>query len=136
MAEVCVAVLGGSEDVGVEVDFPEFANVVDDYDVGVEVDNSDDGGGEEVGKVDAGVVEGLVQGAADGGGDKVVDGGGIEGVEVEAKVREGGNDGPEEVVAVVGCREEVEDAVFRAGRVLENGEDCGDGATEVRGGVV
>lgn len=32
-----------------------------------------DGGGEEVGEVDPGVIEGLVEGAAYGGGDLVLD---------------------------------------------------------------
>lgn len=93
MAEVGVAVFRRPEDVRIEVDFPEFCNVVDDNEIGVEVYNAGDGGGEEVGEVDAGVVEWLVEGAANGGGDEVVDGGGIEGVEVETKIGEGGDDG-------------------------------------------
>lgn len=136
MGEVRVTVFRRPEDVGIEVDFPEFGNVVDDDEVGVEVYNAGDGGGEEVGEVDAGVVEWLVEGATDGGGDEVVDGGGIEGVEVEAKVREGGGDGFPKVWVVVGVGEEVEDGVFWTGGMLEDGEDGGDGAAEVGGGVV
>lgn len=77
-----MAVLRGPEDVGPEVDVPEVGDVIDDDEVGVEVDHALDGGGEEVGEVDAGVVEGLVECAADGGGDFAAD---EEGVEVEER---------------------------------------------------
>lgn len=73
MGEVGVAVLRCSEDVGVEVYFPELDNIVYDNDVGVEVDDTVDGVREEVSEVDAGVVEWLIECAADGGGDFVLD---------------------------------------------------------------
>lgn len=59
-------------------------------------------------------------------------------VKAEMEVRESGGDGGVEVMEMVvkGGGEEVEEGVFRAGGVLEDGEDGGDGATEVRGGVV
>lgn len=64
MAEVCVAVFRRTEDVRIEVDSPELSNVVDDDEVGVEVYNAGNGGRDEVGEVDAGVIEWLVEGAA------------------------------------------------------------------------
>lgn len=64
------------------------------------------------------------------------DGGGIEGVEVEAEVGEGGANGFTEVGVVLRNSEEVENGVFRTGGVLEDGEDGGDGAAEVGGGVI
>ena len=85
-----MAVLGCAEDVGVEVNGPEFGDVIDDDEVGVEVDDAADGGGEEVGEVDAGVVEGLVEGPAEGGRDLVADKVVVEVVEGEGEVGEGG----------------------------------------------
>ncbi|THU65636.1 hypothetical protein C4D60_Mb05t05710 [Musa balbisiana] len=83
--EVGVAVLGGGEDmVRGEVGGPEAGDVVDDDEVRVEVDDAVDGTGENVGEVDASVVEWLVEGAADGGGDAAADEGGVETVHVEA----------------------------------------------------
>lgn len=66
-----MAVFRCSEYVGVEVYFPELDNIVYDDDVGVEVDDTVDGVREEVGEVDAGVIEWLIKCAADGGGDFV-----------------------------------------------------------------
>lgn len=63
----------------------------------------------------------------------MADGGGIEGVEVEVEIREGGGDSFVEVGMVIGYREEVKGSVFRACGVLENGEDGGDGSAEVGG---
>nr|TKW05613.1 hypothetical protein SEVIR_7G187700v2 [Setaria viridis] len=79
--EVGVAVLGrGEGGVGAEVGGPEAGDVVDDEEVGVEVEDAGDGAREEVGEVDAGVVEGLVERAADGGGDLAPDESGVEAV--------------------------------------------------------
>lgn len=132
-----MAVLGGTEDVGFEVDGPEIGYVVDHDEVGIEVDYAIDGNGDEVGEVDAGVVQGLVEGAPDGGRDFVFNEVCVEVVEVEGEVREGGQDGAAEISGVTavsgGGGEEVEDDVFRAGGVLEDGEDSGDGAAEVGG---
>lgn len=58
---------------GGEIDLPELGDVIDDDEVRVEVYNAVDGGWKEVGEVNAGVIQGLVEGAADGGGDEVVD---------------------------------------------------------------
>lgn len=60
----------------------------------------------------------------------------VEAVEVEGEVRECGEDGVKEVVGAVvggGEGEEVEGDVFGAGGVVEDGEDGGDGASEVGG---
>jgi len=66
--EVGVAVLGGGEGgVGAEVGGPETGDVVDHEEVGVEVEDAGDGARQEVREVDAGVVEGLVERAPDGG---------------------------------------------------------------------
>lgn len=73
MGEVGVAVLRCSEDVGVQVYLPELDNIVYDNDVGVEVNDTVDGVREEVSEVDPGVVEWLIECAADGGGDFVLD---------------------------------------------------------------
>lgn len=89
--EVGVAVLRGGEDGGgAEVGGGELGDVVDEDEVGVEIDDAEDAGGEEGGEVGAGVVEGAVEGGADGGGDEAGDGGVVEVVDAEAEVREGG----------------------------------------------
>ncbi|KAF8112457.1 hypothetical protein N665_0064s0085 [Sinapis alba] len=59
------------------------------------------------------------RGGADGGGDETGDGGDVEDVDGEVEVRERGGDG-----GAGGY--EVENDVFRARRVLEDGEDGGD----------
>ena len=130
--EVGVAVLGGAEDAGVEGDGPELGDVVDEDEVGVEVDDAADGGGEEHGGVDAGVVEGLLEGAPDRGGDHAPHGVGVEEVDSESQVREGGGDRPAEGLgAAPAVRDEVEHDALRAGRVLEDRQDAGHGAAEV-----
>ena len=133
-AEVGVAVFGGGEDGVVVVSEGgggEFCDVVDENEVGVQVDDFEDAGGEEVGEVVAGVVEGAVQGGADGGGDEAGDGGGVvEGVDLEFEVGEGGGEGAVEEGGG-GGGDEVEDDVFGAGGMLEDGEDGGHGAAEV-----
>lgn len=87
--EVGVAVLGGGEDGGgAEIGGRELRDVVDEDEVGVEVDDAAGAGGKEGGEVGAGVVEGAVEGGADGGGDEVGDGGLVEVVNAEAKVWE------------------------------------------------
>ncbi|KAI3439652.1 NAC domain-containing protein [Psidium guajava] len=135
--EVGVAVLRGGEDggAGVEGGGGEGGDVVDEDEVGVEVDDAADAEGEEVGEVGAGVVEGAVEGGADGGGDEPRDGGGVERVELEAEVGEGGGDGgvQEGGVGGVGRVDEVEDHVLGAGGVLEDGEDGRHGAPDVGG---
>lgn len=73
MGEISVAVLRCSEDMRIKIDFPELDDVVDDYEVGVKVYDALHGGGEEVREVDTGVVEWLVECAADGDGDFVSD---------------------------------------------------------------
>lgn len=42
VAEIGVTVFGGAEDFGIKVDFPELGNVVDDDEVGIEVDDADE----------------------------------------------------------------------------------------------
>lgn len=123
--EVGVAVFRRSENVGAEIDGPELGDVVDDDQVRVEVDDPSDPSWEEIRQVDPGVVEGLVEGSSDGGGDLPLDEAGVEVVEAEIEVGEGGDDGAAELGAAVGG-EEVEDDVLRAGGMLEDGEDAGD----------
>lgn len=73
VGEICMAVFGGTKNMRGEIDLPELGDVIDDDEVRVEVYNAVDGGWKEVGEVNAGVIQGLVEGAADGGGDEVVD---------------------------------------------------------------
>lgn len=121
-----MTILRRAEDVVVERDCEEVCDVVDDDEVGIEVDDSVDGEREEIGEVDAGVVERLVKGAANRGGDLVADEVGVEVVEREREGRESGGDGVAEVGVVVGEGEEVECDVFRAGGVAEDREYGGD----------
>nr|TKW05614.1 hypothetical protein SEVIR_7G187700v2 [Setaria viridis] len=122
--EVGVAVLGrGEGGVGAEV--------------GVEVEDAGDGAREEVGEVDAGVVEGLVERAADGGGDLAPDESGVEAVHGGGERGEGGRQRAAERSEAPrrgrrGC-DEVEGDGLRAGGVAEHGEDAGEGATQVGG---
>ena len=82
--EVSAAVFWGCEDCfGAERGGGELGNVVDEDQVGVEVDDHGDVLGEEVGEVGAGVVEGAVEGGADGGGDEAGGGAVVEGVDLE-----------------------------------------------------
>lgn len=137
--EVGVAVFGSGEDGVVAVVVSEwggseFGDVVDEDEVGVEVDDFSDAGGEEVGEVVAGVVEGAIESGADGGGDEAGNLEVVEGVDLEIEIREGigegavkegGGGGPG------GGGDEVEDDVFWTGGVLEDGEDGRHGAPEV-----
>ncbi|KAJ8621197.1 hypothetical protein MRB53_029726 [Persea americana] len=130
--EIGMAVLGRPEDMGAEIYRPELGHVVYDDEIRVEVDDPSDPRWEEIREVDPSVVEGLIEGSANGGGDLALDEIAVEVVEAEVEVREGVEDGVAELGAAVGG-EEVEDDVFRAGGVLEDGEDAGDGAAEVEG---
>ncbi|KAF7007211.1 hypothetical protein CFC21_022166 [Triticum aestivum] len=133
LGEVGVAVLGRRHHVaaaGVEVHGPELPDVVDDHHVGVEVDDPAHGAGQRVGEVDASVVERLVQRVAHGAGDAAADAGRVEEVHAGVQVREGGAHG---VGVPPPRRQEVEGHVLRARRVLQDGEDGGDGAAEVVG---
>lgn len=138
-AEVGVAVFGSGEDgvvvvVNSEGRGGEFGDVVDEDEVGVEVDDFADAGREEVGEVVAGVVEGAIESGADGGGDEARNLAVVEGVDLEIEIGEGvgeraveeeGGGGPG------GGGDKVEDDVFWTGGVLEDGEDGGHGAPEV-----
>lgn len=53
---------------GIKVDSPKIFNVVDYDQIGIEVDNAVDGGGEEFREVEAGVIQWLVEGSSYGGG--------------------------------------------------------------------
>lgn len=117
--EVGLAVLRRGEDLTPEVGPPELGDVVDDNDVGVEVDDAPDVVGEDVRHVDPGVVEGLVEGLPDGLGYLVPDPGRVEGVQLEAEEGECGFDeGGDFGVEVDG--EEVEGDVLGARGVLED----------------
>lgn len=131
VGEVSVTILWCSENARAEIDLPELRDVVDDDEIGVEVDDSSDGGREEIGEVDPGVVERLVEGAADGIGDLSADEVGVEVVEAEGEGGERGCDDAAELVAAVSCGDEVEDDVLWTGCVLKDGEHAGDGAAEV-----
>lgn len=110
---------------------PETADVVDDDDVGVEVDHAANTRVDEVSDVGSRVVERILEGFSDGRGDEATDSSFIELINLEAERREdGANDGVE--IIIVGD-DEMEVEVFRAGGVLENGVDGGDGTTEVVG---
>lgn len=54
-------------------------------------------------------------------------------VKVEVEVRERGGNGACEFSAAAVRGDEMEDDVFRTSSVVENGEDSGNGATEVSG---
>lgn len=68
-----MAVLGSTENVMAEIRGPELSDVVDDDEIGVEVDDAADGAREEIGEVDASVVERLIESPANGGGDLAAD---------------------------------------------------------------
>jgi hypothetical protein len=134
--EVGVAVLGGSEGgVGAEVGGPEAGDVVDHEEVGVEVEHAGDGARQEVREVDAGVVEGLVERAPDGGGDLAPDEARVEAVHGGRERGEGGRQRAAErgEAARRGRRggDEVEGDGLRARGVAEHGEDAGEGAPQV-----
>lgn len=85
-SEVSIAVLGGGQHGRVgEVSCGEFGDVVDEDEVGIEVDDTGDAEGEDGGEVGAGVVEGAVEGGANGGGDEFGDGRVVKRVELEAE---------------------------------------------------
>ncbi|KAJ0978533.1 hypothetical protein J5N97_014007 [Dioscorea zingiberensis] len=73
LGEVGVAVLGGADGARVEARAPELRDVVDEDEIGVEVNDATDTWLEDVGEVVAGVVERLLEGGADGGGDQPAD---------------------------------------------------------------
>lgn len=125
VGEVSVAILRRAEHVLTQIDVPQLRHVIDDDQVGVEVDDSPDAGGEEIGEVDPRVVERLVQSSANGVGDLALDDVDVEVVEVEAEVRESGGDDSAEFCAALG-RDEMEDDVLRARGVLKNGEYAGN----------
>lgn len=106
--EVGPAVLGCGDDGAVgEGCGCEVVDVVDEDEVGVEVDEAwwGAGRGEDVGETDAGVVERAVECGAEGRGDEVGDGGRVEGVDGEGEGGEGGGEGGGQrgdVVVVVG----------------------------------
>ncbi|EYU38129.1 hypothetical protein MIMGU_mgv11b008018mg [Erythranthe guttata] len=110
----------------------ELRDVVDDDEVGIEVDEAVDLLGEDVGEVYPGVVEGLVEGLADRFRDESADAGGVELVEFEVEVRECGFNARKHV-RLVADPQEMEDDVLRAGGVLEDREDRRNRAAEVVG---
>lgn len=138
-AEVGFAVFGRGEDGAVAVVVSEwgggeFGDVVDEDEVGVEVDDFADGGGEEVGEVVTGVVEGAIESGADGGGDEAGNLAIVEGVDLEIEIWEGIGEGAVEEGGggnSGGGGDEVEDDVFWTGGVLEDGEDRRHGPPEV-----
>lgn len=125
-----MAVFGSGDDLSGKVGKPEAADVVNDDDIGVEVNDAFDVRGKDIGEVDAGVVKGLVEGLADRTGDPTTDAGGVEAVDAEVEEREGGADGGGDVGFDAGS-EEVEGDVFGAGGVLKDRKNGGYGAAEV-----
>lgn len=114
-----MAILRRAEHVLAQIDVPELLHVIDDDQVGVEVDDTTDARGEEIGEVDPSVVERLVESSADGVGDLALDDVDVEVVEVEAEVRESGGDYSPELRPALG-RNEMEDDVLGAGGVLKD----------------
>ncbi|KAF8683858.1 hypothetical protein HU200_044798 [Digitaria exilis] len=128
LGEVGVAVLGRADGAAAEVGAPELGDVVDEDEVGVEVDDAAHAGLEEVGEVVARVVEGLLQSLPHRRGDEPSDAVGVEVVDLEPELREHGADEVPE--ARVGD-EEVEEDALRAPGVLHHRVDRRDGAPEV-----
>lgn len=77
MAEIHVIVLRCADHARIEVVLPEFSDVVDDDEVGIEVNDACDGRSEKVGEVDVGVIQWVVKGVMNGGEDQVNDCGGL-----------------------------------------------------------
>ncbi|KAF1889975.1 hypothetical protein Lal_00025305 [Lupinus albus] len=95
VCEVSVAIFRSAENVRTEIDLPEFR------DIGVEVEDSSDGGRKEIGEVDPCVVKWLIECTPNGVG--------IEVVEVKIEIRERGGDDAAELVAALSSCDEVED---------------------------
>nr|GMD12999.1 hypothetical protein MIMGU_mgv11b008018mg [Ipomoea batatas] len=112
--------------------FLELQDVVHHDEIGVEINDAFDVGGENVDEIGPGVVQGLVQRLADRLRDQAPDPGGVEAVNLEVEIGKRGLDAGEDV-GVVSEPEEMEDDVFGAGGVLEDGEDGGHGAADVVG---
>ncbi|KAB8091424.1 hypothetical protein EE612_016897, partial [Oryza sativa] len=128
LGEVRVAVLRRADGAAAEVGAPELGDIVDDDEVGVEVDDPAHAGLEEIGQIVAGVVERLLQGLPHRRGDEAADAVGVEVVDLELELREHGAD---EVAERRVGDEEVEEDALGARGVLHDGVDRGDGAPEV-----
>ncbi|KAI3439455.1 BSD domain-containing protein [Psidium guajava] len=132
LGEVGVAVLRGRQDLPLQAHLPELRYVVDHDEVRVEVDDPLHVSRDHVRQVDPRVVKGLVERLPDRLGDLAPDPAGVEAVDLEAEVGEGGPDAREDL-RLEPRPQEVELEVLRAHGVLEDGEHRGHGAPEVVG---
>ncbi|OQU92739.1 LOW QUALITY PROTEIN: hypothetical protein SORBI_3001G400101 [Sorghum bicolor] len=128
LGKVGVAVLGGADGAAAEVGAPELGDVVDEDEVGVEVDDAAHAGLEEVGQVVARIVERLLQRLPHRRGDEPADALGVEVVDLEPELRE---DRADEVPEARVGDEEVEEDALGAPGVLHHRVDRGDGAPQV-----
>lgn len=125
-----MAVLGGRQHLALQVDPPELCDVVDHNEVGVEVYYAFHGVRYQVGQVDAGIVQRLVEGLPDGPGYFPLDPVRVEPVDPEVEEREGGAYAGGDL-RVGPHLEEVELEVLGAHRVLQDRQDRRHGAPEV-----
>jgi hypothetical protein len=128
LCEVGVAVLRRADGAAAEVGAPELGDVVDEDEVGVEVDDAADAWLEQAGEVVARVVERLLQGLPHRRGDEPPDAVGVKVVNLEPEPRE---DGADEVPEARVGDEEVEEDALGAPGVLHHRVDGGDGAPQV-----
>jgi hypothetical protein len=128
LREVGVAVLRRADGTAAEVGTPELGDVVDEDEVGVEVDDPAHAWLEQVGEVVARVVERLLQGLPHRRGDEPPDAVGVEVVNLEPEPRE---DGADEVPEARVGDEEVEEDTLGAPGVLHHRVHGGDGAPQV-----
>lgn len=127
-----MAILRSSHYLALQVNLPELPNVIHNHKIRVQVYNPIHIARDDIGKVDSCVVQGLVQGLANGFGDFAANPAGVEAVDLEFEVREGGFDA-EEDLGLEASPEEMELDALRACGMLENGEDGSHGASEVVG---
>lgn len=133
VGEVGVAVLGSTQDMCTQVDTPQLRHVIYYDEIGIEVDNATNGGGQEIGEVDPGIVQWLIESSAYGGGDLALDEVGIEEVKMEVEVREGSGNDTTQLWATALGSDEMEHNILGTRSVLENGKHAGDGASKIDG---
>ncbi|RDX63957.1 hypothetical protein CR513_57550, partial [Mucuna pruriens] len=126
-SEIGVAIFGGGHYFSFHVSVPELGYVVNNNEVGVQIDDALHVLGNGVSEVYPGVIQGLVQGLSNGLGYLAANP-----VRVEA-VRERGFYAGEEFRRVGVGGQEVEGQVLRTGRMLDHGEYRRHGAAEVVG---
>lgn len=128
-----MAVFRSSDNSALKIDLPKVANVVDNNNVGIEVDGAGDVGREDVREVDTSIVERLVESVADGARDTATNTGRVKSIDTKVKVGKGGANGCEEIGRRRRGDKEVKGHTLRTGGVLEDGENGSHGAAEVVG---